>query len=92
MSEVKPCPLCGDETEYWHFLYLCTKRANEIWREDEAKILTDLYKSLDFVQVVRCKDCYYSDEVESGYWCDRFDCGKVHVTPDGFCKWGEKRS
>ena len=41
--------------------------------------------------LVRCRDCYFADEVEGGYWCDRFGCGKEHVTPDGFCKWGERK-
>lgn len=42
-------------------------------------------------EVVRCGDCYFVDEIEGGYWCDRFDCGREHVTPDGFCAWGERR-
>ena len=42
-------------------------------------------------KIVRCRDCYFADEIEGGYWCDRFDCGKEHVTPNGFCAWGERR-
>ena len=42
-------------------------------------------------EVVRCRDCYFSDEIEGGYWCDRFTCGKELVTPNGYCKWGVRR-
>ena len=42
-------------------------------------------------EIVRCMDCCYADEIGGGYWCDRFDCGKEHVTPNGFCAWGERR-
>jgi len=41
--------------------------------------------------IVRCRDCCYADEIEGGYWCDRFDNGKEHVTPNGFCAWAERR-
>ena len=42
-------------------------------------------------EIVRCRDCYFSDEIEGGYWCDRFTCGKELVTPNGYCKWGVRR-
>ena len=42
-------------------------------------------------EIVRCRDCYFADEIESGYWCDRFECGKEPVTPGGFCAWAVKR-
>lgn len=42
-------------------------------------------------EIVRCRDCYYADEFEGGYWCDRFGGGKEHVTPNGFCAWGARR-
>ena len=42
-------------------------------------------------EIVRCRDCYFADEIEGGYWCDRFTCGKEPVTPDGYCKWGERK-
>ena len=42
-------------------------------------------------EIVRCRDCYYADEFEGGYWCDRFGGGKEHVSPSGFCAWGERR-
>jgi len=41
--------------------------------------------------IVRCRDCYFADEIEGGYWCDRFTCGKEHVTPNGYCAWGERK-
>jgi len=42
-------------------------------------------------EIVRCRDCYFADEIEGGFWCDRFDCGREHVTPDGYCAWAERR-
>ena len=42
-------------------------------------------------RIVRCKDCYFAYEIEGGYWCDRFVCGREHVTPNGFCAWAERR-
>ena len=42
-------------------------------------------------EIVRCRDCYFADEIEGGYWCDRFENGKEHTTPNGFCAWAERR-
>lgn len=42
-------------------------------------------------RVVRCRDCYFAYEIEGGYWCDRFVYGREHVTPNGFCAWGERK-
>lgn len=42
-------------------------------------------------EIVRCRDCYFADEIEGGYWCDRFTCGKEPVTPNGYCKWGDRK-
>lgn len=89
MSDKNPCPFCGDDSEYSRFLDLCVERAYEIWQESEMKTLTDMYKSIDSVQVVRCCDCRYSDK---GYWCRYFGkYGDLYaVQPDGFCAWGER--
>lgn len=55
------------------------------------------YQSADMVEVVRCKDCKYGEELKdvNGY---RFRvCGNhnfVHglsVEDHGFCKWGKRR-
>ena len=42
-------------------------------------------------RIVRCRNCYFAEEFEGGYWCDRFGQERVHVTPKGFCAWGEPR-
>lgn len=96
MNDKKPCPLCGDDSEYSRFLTLCTKRANEIQRVNDLETLTKMYDSLGYVQVVRCKDCkffgFFEDDNETAaneyccYW------GSLGVEPDGFCAWGEKRA
>lgn len=90
MSEKNPCAICGDEAEYLRFLDSCAERANEIWRENEVKTLTDVYKSMDFVQVVRCRDCAtVSFDEFGGGWCNE-NCREVK--PWDFCAWGERRS
>ncbi len=42
-------------------------------------------------EIVRCRDCYYADEFEGGYWCASGDIPFAHVTPNGFCSWGARR-
>lgn len=42
-------------------------------------------------EIVRCRDCYYADEFEGGYWCERFGVDREHVSPSGFCAWGARR-
>jgi len=69
---------------------LCAERANEIWRENEVKILTDVCKAMDSAQIVRCRDCRFSPD--DGQTCER-DGDEFNVTlvrPDGFCAWGTK--
>lgn len=94
MSDKNPCPICGDDSEYLHFLDLCAKHANGIWRENEVRILTDIYKSMDFVQVVRCGDCRYLCDDGStwgcGWHCSCL-CTNDGFPPDGFCAWGERK-
>lgn len=63
MSDKNPCPFCGDDSEYLRFLDLCAERANEIWRENEVKILTDVCKAMDSAQVVRCRDCKFFNDL-----------------------------
>lgn len=93
MSDEKPCPFCGDESEYLRFLDLCAERANEKWRENEVKTMIDLYTSMDFVQVVRCRDCKNYDESDAG--CNYFVLAEnklLHIkNPDAFCAWAERK-
>ncbi len=89
MSDKNPCPFCGDDTEYLRFLDLCAERANEKNRENEVKILTDMCKLMDSLQIVRCRDCKYYMH-SSWHRCDLYSIAH-EVKPDGFCAWGEKR-
>lgn len=89
MSDKNPCPFCGDESEYLRFLDLCAERANKIWRENEVRILTGIYKSMDFVQVVRCIDCKYYEDY-TGCCTRRDNIAPMAAKPDGFCAWGAK--
>ena len=45
--------------------------------------------TVDAVEVVRCKDCKYSDQyTENIVYCEEYQTGKVI---DGFCNLGERR-
>lgn len=76
------------------FLEACAERANKIWCENELKVFTNMCKSLDLVQVVRCKDCKYR------FGCVHFieiqqddgdgDMIRCETSPDCYCSWGEK--
>lgn len=45
-------------------------------------------------EVMRCRDCVYYDKYPNDdiYVCYRFDNEQPIVEPNGFCKWGERRS
>ena len=91
MTDKKPCPFCGDDSDYSRFLELCAERANEMWRENEVRILVDLYKSMDFVQVVRCRDCKFLYWLcGDSYVCNRNEKFMPWVELDCFCSWGQK--
>lgn len=40
--------------------------------------------TVDAVEVVRCKDCFYRD----GNACDY---SAVYVRPNGYCQWGRRK-
>ena len=77
-------------SEYVTIEYYVNHVMDEITKRDVEQVSENL-RALGWEEVVRCRDCYFADEIEGGYWCDRFSCGKEHVTPDGFCAWGERR-
>ena len=46
---------------------------------------------VDFVEVVRCKDCKYSEIDENvNLWCTFYN-GKIREMPNGYCWHGERR-
>lgn len=69
------------------------KTAAEAYSEHELSLpITGVFISGDKLpEIVRCRDCYYADEFEGGYWCASGDMPFAHVTPNGFCAWGERR-
>ncbi len=76
------------QIEYGRDYVISTELVKEDWADGFG---TKYTYYLSFEPLVRCRDCYFADEIEGGYWCDRSDCGKEHVTPNGFCAWGERR-
>ena len=76
------------DPEYLRFIDLCVERAQEIQRENELKVFISMCKSLDFVRVVRCRDCTYRGWSDAGgHFCAR-GIG-LTVKPDDFCAWGK---
>ena len=53
------------------------------WKETPY-ICTGPPKPSDLVEVVRCKDCEYRQGATCDYW-------EVHVRPNGFCSWGQRK-
>jgi len=49
-------------------------------------------KTVDEMQVVRCKDCIYADYMDDvkALWCSEGGGGKT-VAPDDFCSYGERK-
>ena len=43
----------------------------------------------DVVEVVRCKDCKYHKDLDSGVQCQRID-GLLMIFPDDYCSYGRK--
>lgn len=43
--------------------------------------------TVDAVEVVRCKDCKYRNDVAN---CERFS-GERYVQANSYCSWGERR-
>lgn len=96
MIDEKPCPFCGDDSEYFRFLDLCAERANEIWRENEVKVMTGVYNSMNFIEVVRCRDCKHYDRMNDDEgMCmvldDDGDYARWMVDDVGYCYLGERR-
>lgn len=49
-------------------------------------------------EIVRCRDCRYYGSYDGSWCCRTYEpvpsgtCDYQTVEPDGFCKWGERRS
>lgn len=49
------------------------------------------FPTADVVEVVRCRDCKYSEIDENGNtWCTFYN-GKIREMPNGYCWHGERR-
>ena len=49
----------------------------------------DLLPSADVVEVVRCKDCVFSEESQGA--CDYCKLNDCRFDKNGFCSYGEKK-
>lgn len=65
---------------------------DEITKRDVEQVSERLH-ALGWEEVVYCRDCkefsFGSDEYATADWCDYWDA--YVESPDGFCKWGERR-
>ena len=81
--------------EDW-FINSVSNTDSPIWTKEHLKeLINDFYvipkdtPTADVVEVVRCKDCKYHEEDETGVWCSRvFNSHKT--VEDNFCKFGAK--
>ena len=76
--------------------------ADEFFKTHEMPDMT-LYGYPLTGEIVRCCDCKYADETESGLllcngylveswdWYNDMPNDGMEVKPDGFCAWGERR-
>lgn len=63
--------------------------------ENKVRQLEAIYAQFaDIVKVVRCKDCALCREKDMFGVATILECRwtGLAVEPDGFCKWGERRS
>ena len=65
------------------FLYL-----RKMWSETEIVLTINDAKTVDAVEVVRCKDCRYLHQDSNGLWC--FNNYENNLQPDDFCSYGER--
>lgn len=84
--------------------YIDADKALEIWKdqdyiklssqENKARIMLDAVPSADVVEVVRCKDCKYHEELLNDKdgnvicWVNDID---VVVDGNGYCSYGERK-
>ena len=64
------------------------KAINDIFSETGT-----FYPTIDAVEVVRCKDCYFVNcyaKLSPRYECTRM-LGSLQVKPDDFCSYGKRR-
>lgn len=62
---------------------------------EKVRYLESVYAQFaDIQRVVRCKDCAKSQEKDCFGVMTVLECSRddLVVEPDGFCKWGERRS
>lgn len=80
------CKYMDMKCEYANRLGMC-KNTTAICARKSKMILIDS-EPLDAVQVVRCKDCKWSDVDSGGIFCEQY--GRV-PKDDWFCAGGERR-
>ena len=52
-----------------------------------------MVRGVEYIPVVRCKDCKYSEKTSSpitAMWCKRFGLKDMAVEADDFCSYGER--
>ena len=74
--------------EYGKDYVIRTELAKEDWADGFG---TKYTYSLEFDELVRCKDCKFKAWDDAGMFCRKnIFMGKFE--PNGFCSWGERRS
>lgn len=59
----------------------------------EHELIGDVHQYERRELIVRCRECARSSRDGARMTCDHPRClGRMMAEPDGFCKWGERRS
>lgn len=72
------------------------------YRAEQIREMAAVVARLDFVNVVRCRDCKYHEPMIVSYldrplsvctalWCEGAEGDNPLVKSDGYCAWGERK-
>jgi hypothetical protein len=82
-----------DIEPYWDMFKVKELEKAPKWDGHTPQVAIDRISKLsaDVVEVVRCKDCKYSEIDENGnLWCAFYN-GKIREMPNGYCWHGERK-
>ena len=63
----------------------------EFEKSNEIVFTTPKGKKVEFIKVVRCKDCKYSYDGVSSWCCSHGVCAGYILSGDFYCKCGERK-
>lgn len=97
MPELKPCPFCGGEGDWYEvkpgYGYVSCDTCDATIGCFDALPKQDAIDAWNTraVEVVRCRDCAYYEDTGNCTLHYLADGCLGEVEPNGFCKWGERK-